>query len=592
MTQATAIERSTRRLSAVLFVDVVDSVRLISENEEGTVARWRSFVNDVLADDLPAHRGRMVKHTGDGMLVEFDSVLQCVMCAIAMQRRMELANTATDAAPMMHVRMGVHVADVIADDVDLYGEGVNVAARLMSLGGGREIVISSTVRDQLSDGLGVAIEDLGERVLKGMSRPVHAFRAWPVDTPPTARIERALHGDRPSIAVLPFRNLSADHSTDFMGDLLAEDVIGRLSRMGDLFVISRLSTSAFRDPLYTTRNVGEALGVRYVLTGSVFVANSRMHVTAELTEAHASHVEWSDKFSAPVADIFEMHEALAFDIAKRLMPHVRKLELRRAKSKSLETLSAYERMLRGVDYLHRSARESMPTARILLQGAIEREPGYAAPYAWLAHWHVRQVSQGWSRDGAFDTREARRLADSAVERDETSSLALAVRGLVTSYLDKDLEAGNEYLNRALEINPSESLAWVWSTSTHAWLGIGDEAVNRCHRAIELSPFDPRMYTFTSIAGTAHAVAGNYDKAIDYCRQSLRLNRMYASSHRILALSLALAGRTDEAREAASGLLQVEPGLTVEGFRARYPGNKAAHVDAFCEGLAKAGVPRR
>jgi len=592
MTQATAIERSTRRLSAVLFVDVVDSVRMISENEQVAVARWRSFVNDVLAQDLPAHRGRMVKHTGDGMLVEFDSVLQCVTCAIAMQRRMELGNTSGGPGPTMHVRMGVHVSDVIADDIDLYGEGVNVAARLMALGEGREIVISSAVRDQLSDGLGVAIEDLGERLLKGMSRPVRAFRAWAVDTPNAPRVTRVPHNDRPSIAVLPFRNLSADRSTDFMGDLLAEDVIGQLSRMGDLFVISRLSTSAFRDPLYTTRNVREALGVRYVLTGSVFVSDSKIRITAELTEAQSSHVAWSDKFSAPLEELFDMHDALALDIAKRVMPHVRKLELRRAKAKSLETLSAYERMLRGVDYLHRSARESMPTARILLQGAIEREPGYATPYAWLAHWHVRQVSQGWSRDAAHDTREARRLADAAVERDETSSLALAVRGLVTSYLDKDLEAANEFLNRALEINPSESLAWVFSTSTHAWLGIGDEAVNRCHRAIELSPYDPRMYTFTSIAGTAHAVAGNYDKAIEYCRQSLRLNRMYASSHRILALSLALAGRMDEAREAASGLLQVEPELTVERFRARYPGNKAAHVDAFCEGLANAGIPRR
>jgi tetratricopeptide (TPR) repeat protein len=257
----------------------------------------------------------------------------------------------------------------------------------------------------------------------------------------------------------------------------------------------------------------------------------------------------------------------------------------------MENLTAYERTIRGIDHFHRSSPEDHALARSLLEAAVESDPSYASPYAWLAHWHVRRVGQGWSDDPASDTARARQLADDALERDANSALALTVRGLVAGYLDKDLEAANAYLDNALAINPSEASAWVWSTSTNAWLGHGEEAVRRSERAIDLSPFDPRMYTFTSIAGTAHAVAGQYGKAIDFCRQSLRLNRMFASTHRILTLSLALAGRLEEARQAATELLRIEPALTVERFRARYPGNRSAHVQTFCEGLEMAGVPR-
>jgi TolB-like protein/Tfp pilus assembly protein PilF len=592
MTQAPAFDRTTRRLSAVLFVDVVDSVRLMHKDTEAAVARWRDFVAAVARDELPAARGRMVKHLGDGMLAEFDSAREAIKCATAMQSRMESGNAGLAAEDAMHLRMGAHVADVIADDIDLYGDGVNLAARLMALGGPQEIVISSAVRDQLTDGLGVSIEDLGERFVKGMSRPVRAFRAWPAGVRRPVMSDRARRGDRPSIAVLPFRNPSPEPASDYLGDVLAEEVIGHLSRLTDLFVISRLSTSPFRDRLYEPRNVAEVLGVRYVLTGTILANDSRVQVLAELTEAEVGLVVWSDRFVGAVTDLFELLEVLALDIAKRVVPYVRQLELQRARSKGLDNLTAYERTLRGIDHFHRSSPGDLEQARLLLEAAIESDPGYAVPYAWLAHWHVRRVGQGWSDDAARDTLEARRLAEAALEREENSALALTVRGLVAGYLDKELEAGIEYLDRALAINPSEASAWVWSTSTHAWLGHGEEAARRSERAIDLSPFDPRMYTFTSIAGTAHAVAGRYDEAVAFCRQSLRLNRMFASTHRTLAMALALAGRLEEARAAGADLLALEPGLTVDRFRARYPGNRSAHVETFCEALAMAGVPRR
>jgi len=589
--QAT-VERMTRRLSAVLFVDVVDSVRLIQKDAESTVARWRDFVATVMRDDLPGARGRMVKHLGDGMLVEFESVLDAVECALAMQSRIERGNADVESDRQMHLRMGIHVTDVIVDDMDLYGDGVNLAARLMVLGGPREIVISATVRDQLTDGLGVSIEDLGERQLKGIERPVRAFRAWPIGPMPNRSADRVRqHGERPSIAVLPFRNLSRDPAHDFLGDVLAEDVIGHLSRLTDLFVISRLSTSPFRDRLYEPRDVAEVLGVRYVLSGSMLAAGTQLQVNAELTEAAAGRVIWSERFRGPVTDVFEMQEAIARDIAKRVVPYVRQLELQRARSKRPEHLTAYECTLKAIDHFHRNSREDLDQARALLEAAIASDPSYVPAHSWLARWHVRLVGQGWSDDRVGDTIEAHRHAEAALARDDTDPLALAICGMVAGYLDKDLEGAIAYYDRALEINPSSATAWAGSTVTNAWLGRGAEAVARSRRAIELSPLDPDMFVFLSFAGTAHLVAGQYDEAIAVCRDSLRVNRMFASTHRILTIALVLSGDMDEARRAAEELLRGEPGLTVEGFLNRYPGSNSPHAEQFCEALAMAGVPR-
>jgi TolB-like protein/class 3 adenylate cyclase len=585
------IERLTRRLRAVLFVDVVDSVRLIQHDQEGTIQRWRKFTGDVTADDLPRFRGRLVKMQGDGMLLEFESAVDAVECAIAMQARIERGEADFAREQRIRLRMGVHLADVIVDDIDLYGDGVNLAARLRDLGGPQEIVISAAIRDHLTNGLGVTIEDLGERSLKGMARQVRAFRVWPSSPLPVRPADRPRRtGNRPSIAVLPFRNLSGDPAHNFLGDLIAEAVIGDLSRLTDLFVISRLSTTPFRDRLYEPRNVADVLGVRYVLSGTMQTSGTRTRLMAELTEAELGHVIWSERFDGSLGDIFELQDRLSHEMAKRVVPFVRQLELQRTRSKRPEDLTAYERTLRAIDHMHRSSHEDLDQARTMLEAAILAEPEYVAPRAWLAHWYVRRVGQGWSADPKQDRIEANRYATSALELDDKDPWALSVCGLVAAYLNKDLETAIARYDRALTINPSAAFAWVWSTSAHAWLGHGDEAVRRSPMAIELSPFDPNMYSFTSIAGTAHAVAGQYEKAIEFCRQSLRENRMFASTHRILAISLALSGRVEESRAAVRDLLELEPTLTVSRFEQRYPGSDTPQAKIFGAALAAAGVP--
>jgi TolB-like protein/Tfp pilus assembly protein PilF len=508
-----------------------------------------------------------------------------------MQARIARANGGLPENLRLRLRIGVNLADVIADELDLYGDGVNVAARLMSLGEPGDIVLSTAARDEVTDGLGVQIEDLGERSVKGVERPVRAFRAWPPGTdatPGPARRKRA--GERPSIAVLPFRNVSARAEDAYVGDMIAEDLIGQFSRSADLVVISRLSKTPFRNRHYEPRNVAEILGVRYILSGTMQTSGTRVRLAAELTESEAGNVVWAERYEGSLDGIFDLQDRLSEDIARRVVPYVRHIELERARAKRPENLTAYERTLRAIDHLHRNSPDDLREARELLEAAIRSDPLYAAPHACLAFLHVRLVGQGWSSDVEHDTAEANRHAEGAMSRDDTSSWVLSVSGLVAGYLNKDPDTAIAQYDRALTINPSEPSAWCWSTAAHAWLGHGDEAVRRAPRAMELSPLDPNLYSFFVMAGTAHMVAGRYDDAIAYARRSLRQNRMFATTHRVLVISLALSGRLEEARAAARELLALEPALTVRSFLSRYPGRASPQAPRFAEALAMAGVP--
>lgn len=592
MTKTAATLDLSRRLRAVLFIDVVDSVRLIHVDETGTIGRWRALAAEIAEQDLPGFGGRLVKLMGDGLLVEFESTVNAVAAALAIQKRIAHAEGGMAEPQRIRVRMGMHVTDVLADGLDIYGDGVNLAARLRDLAAADEIVVSASVRDQLTDGLGVDIEDLGDRKLKGLDRAVRTFRVWAAGWAPMRSPDRSRRsGDRPAIAVLPFRNHSGNPRNDFLGEVIAEDVIADLSKLTDLHVISRLSTSPFRERLLEPRSIAELLGVRYVLAGSLRASDARIRLSAELTEAEAGHVIWADRFEGPLAEIFELQDRLSIEIAKRAVPHLRQIEFRRARAKSFEDLTAYELTLRAIDLLHGRSRDDLARAQAALAQAIAVDPSYGTPRVWLARSHVLSVGQGWSDDVARDTGEALRHAEDAVACDPEDAYALAVWGFVRAYLRKDHDAAIGHYNRALTLNPSAVWPWAWSASAHAWRGEGAKAVELVERAIDLSPFDPHMYNFAAIACGAHAVAGDYDKAVEWGRRSLRENRLFSAAHKLLTISLSLAGREGEARLAATELLQLEPKLTVAEFRNRHPGSGGPHIDRFCDALAAAGVPR-
>jgi len=573
----------------VLFCDVEESSRLVGLDVDGYIRRWDNLVETVLSEDVLRHGGAMIKSLGDGLLLEFRTARDAVACAFDIQERARRSEATAPPGQGIRLRIGIHVTDTVRGKWDLHGLGVNLAHRLMDLGKAQEIIISAAVRDEIADGLDVAILDLGEHKLKGIEAHVRAFKAGPAGAAPSAAPDlRRRAGDRPSIAVLPFGNLSGVSTSDFLGDLIADDLITHLSHMTDLFVISRLSTKPFRDRLHEPRNVAEALGVRYVLTGSLYAVGAQRALTVELTDAQTGHVLWSDTFRGLAREIFKQ---VPLQIALNVVPHILKRERQDARIKRPEDLTAYQRTVRAIDYLHRSSRGDMEEARGMLEGAIAIDPEYAAPRAWLARWYVLRVGQGWSTDRKSDEIEANRHVEDAMARDETDPWVISVHGLVAAYLHHDLEKAIDCYDRALSINRSAASAWVWSTSALAWLGRGEDAVERSQRAIELSPFDPHRYYFNSIAGTAYAVAGNYEQAIEFCQRALRENRMFFSAHRILTISLALAGRLEDARRASEELMRLEPNLTVRGWRSRYPGSASEHTERFAEALGMAGIPR-
>jgi adenylate cyclase len=396
------------------------------------------------------------------------------------------------------------------------------------------------------------------------------------------------HG--PSIAVLPFRNLTGDPAHHFVAEGLVEDLIEALSRVPNFFVISRLSTLAFRDQDRHPREIGNVLGVRYVLSGSMRVLDDRLRLTIELTDTQLGAALCFSKLDERFADLFEVQDRLSDMIVRQVAPHLHAAEMNRIRVKRPDSLEAYELFLGAQENMHNSSRAVFETSQALFDAAIAKDPHYAAALAWRARWHVLRVGQGWSPDPADDTMQADRYARAAIECNSMEPMAFAVHGHVASYLYKDFDLAFRRFETALRINASAAPAWLWSAAAHAWMGNGSRAIEEINKAMALSPYDPLMYSYSGNAAMAYLVDGQYERAIECALRSLQENRTYTSAHRQLVMALVLAGREDEARASARRLLELEPGLTVAGFRRRYPGSASSHSDLFCDALARAGIP--
>jgi TolB-like protein/DNA-binding SARP family transcriptional activator len=394
----------------------------------------------------------------------------------------------------------------------------------------------------------------------------------------------------PSIAVLPFRNLTGDPAHHFVAEGLVEDLIEALSRIPNFFVISRLSTLAFRNQDRHPREIGNALGVRYVLSGSMRILDDRLRLTIELTDAQLGAALWVSKLDERFSDLFEIQDRLSEMIVGKVAPYLHAAEMNRIRVKRPDSLEAYELFLRAQENMHNSSRAVFETSEALFDAAIAKDPHYAAALAWRAYWHVRRVGQGWSPDPAQDAMQADRFARAAIECNSMEPMALAVHGHVASYLYKDFDLAFRRFETALRINANAAPAWMWSAAAQAWMGNGPRAIEEINKAIALSPYDPLMYAYNAYASISYLVDGQYERAIECSLRSLRENRTYTAAYRQLVIALVLARREDEARASARRLLELEPGLTVAGFRRRYPGSTSAHADLFCDALARAGIP--
>jgi TolB-like protein/DNA-binding SARP family transcriptional activator len=394
----------------------------------------------------------------------------------------------------------------------------------------------------------------------------------------------------PSIAVLPFRNLTGDPAHHFVAEGLVEDLIEALSRVPNFFVISRLSTLAFRDQDRHPREIGNVLGVRYVLSGSMRIFEDRLRLTIELTDTELGAALWISKLDERFADLFAVQDRLSEMIVRQVAPYLHAAEMNRIRVKRPDSLEAYDLFLRAQENMHNSSRSVFEMSETLFDAAIAKDPHYAAALAWRAYWHVLRVGQGWSPDPAHDAAQADHFARAAIECNSMEPMALAVHGQVASYLYKDFDLAFRRFEAALRINANTAPAWMWSAAAHAWMGNGPRAIQEINKAMALSPYDPLMYAYNSYASIAYLVDVQYERAIECALRCLRENPTYTAAHRQLVIALVLTGRENEAQAAARRLLELEPGLTVTGFRRRYPGSASPHTDIFCDALARAGIP--
>jgi len=579
--------RQERR--AIVVVDVVESVRLMQANEADFINRWRRFVNEVRTQVLPVHGGRLVKSLGDGLLLEFETVPAAVTVAREIHRRIGAQNAARDAAAAIWLRIGAHVGDIVADDLDVYGSGVNLAARLATLAGPGQSVVSASVCNELVDGVDSHIEDLGDCYLKHLADPVRAFRLEDVALPRTTGSE--MLDLRPSVAVLPLFGRFAGPDHGVIGDVFADEVCISLSRCIELQVISRLSTAALKNRP-DAADALKALNVHYVVAGSYDLSGDRAHLRIELSDPRLGSVLWSDTANVSAAQLLSGDERVLEDVVASIGAAIIAREVRCATSRPMPNVESHALMSAAISLMHRSNAAQFMRARDMIEHLRERHRNLPQPHAWLAKWHVLRVVQGWSDDPLRDGERAIDAGHRALDGDARSSLALTMQGLAQSYLLHDFELARRSYDSALQINPNESMAMLLLGTMHAFLGDGVPAWELTQHALRLSPFDPLRYFYLSLSASAAISAQRYDDAIDLAKRSLKANRTHLSTYRALAIAQSLSGDIDAAGKTLEELLTLEPGFTVTRFLERYPGRDRVpeYARFLADALERAGLP--
>jgi class 3 adenylate cyclase/tetratricopeptide (TPR) repeat protein len=562
-----------RQHAAVLAADVVGYTRLIEAAEEETHRQLMRLRREVIDPHIAAHQGRVVKNTGDGFIAVFDTANQAADCAVTLQRTIGRATIGQPPGLRIAFRMGINVADIIAEKDDVYGEGVNVAARLQTYAEPGDVIVSQAVAENLAPQARQRAMDLGELPLRNMQKPVRVYALRP---DPTAgapqRLGEAAAGEegRPSIALLPFRANRRDADSDTVALGVVDAIVHALSGLKELFVVSRGSTLAFGSAPTDPVAVGRQLGVRYIMRGGVLRAASRLRINTELLDTQAGTVAYAENHEGVIEQLFELMDRIALRLVKIIAPNVRERELRRALRKPPSSLTAYDLLLEALDLLYRMDADSFRKARGLLQQAIALDPGYAPPYTYAALWHVFRVGEIGSPDPDADGMAAADRAAAAIDRDGNDALALAIYGHVQAYLLHDTATAVRFLDRAIDAGPSVAMAWTMSSATRGFMGDGALAVAHGERGQRLAPADPYTFWHEGILAQAHYVNGDYDQAITWARSAVAQNRSIRFTLRTLTASLAAQGRQAEAEAAARHLLSVQPDFRLSVYAPRCP----------------------
>jgi TolB-like protein len=579
-------QTNQRRLAAILVADVVGYSRMMGADEAGTLATLKERRSAIFEPTIRAHHGRIIKLMGDGVLVEFGSAVNAVVAALDLQRRMNDANTSASVARKMSFRIGINLGDVIGDGSDIYGDGVNVAARLEALAEADGICISGKVHDEVSGKLDCTFHRLGEVDLKNIVTPVRVYSVHPANE---LRPSFPSLLDRPSIAVLPFQNMSGDPEQDYFADGIVEEIITALSQFRQLFVIARNTSFTYRGRAVNVKQVGQELGVRYVLEGSVRKSASRLRITGQLIDtATGSHL-WADRFEGPLEDVFDLQDQVTINVVGAIAPKVEQAEIDRSRRKPTSSLDAYDHYLRGLSATHQWTKQAVGEALVHFRQAIDLDPQFAAGYGWAARCFSQRKAIGLQIH-PDEIAETEHLARKAAELGWDDAVALATAGIALAYVVGNLEDAAALTDRAVALNPNLVWSWHFSGWVKLWRGEPEAAIKRFKRAIHMSPKDAQMFDMQDAMASAYFVIGDYKEALSYAKAAVRA-KPFTFSYCIAAASAALTDQLEEGKRTVSVLRQLEPNLRIETLRELFTElRKPGDFERLAEGLRRAGLP--
>jgi len=566
-----------------LAADVVGYSAMMQRAEEATYAEFERLKRDLIAPSLSRHDGRLIKTTGDGALAEFASPLAAVRCATEMQDHL-----AEDSGPFK-LRIGLNLGDVIVgQDGDLYGDGINIAVRLEGIADPGGILISEKVYSEVEGKLDVGFVDRGEQQLKNIAKPV---RAYAVRAGASSALTERLSAspslpDKPSIAVLPFQNMSGDSEQEYFADGMVEDIITALSRFKSLFVIARNSSFTFKGQAVDIKEVGRRLGVRYVLEGSVRKASGKVRITGQLIDAVTGAHIWVDRFERDLTDIFAIQDEVTIAVVSAIEPKLSQTEIAMATRRRPENLTAYDFYLRAMPQYYLMTREGLAEAIRLAHRVLELDPRFGAVAALAGLCYALNVIYGYANDPQFDRKEAVRLVRLALSIDDSDPDTLARASVISAFMVGDSDAAIEMADRAVALNPNSWATWTSRGHVYRIAGLPEEAIQSFERAIRMSPVDPRLHTTLSGIGHALIELRRFDEAIVAGKKALRQNPSFVPTYQCLASAFAHLGRDAEAHDAAARLLEVDPAFTISAFIAR----GGLSFLLLIEGLRKAGLP--
>jgi adenylate cyclase len=587
-------EGTKRRLAAIVSADVVGYSRLMGHDEAGTLRRLNAHRSEHIDPLIAKHGGRIVKTTGDGLLLEFPSVVAAVECCVAVQVGMAERNADADDGAIQF-RIGVHLCDVIVEGDDIFGDGVNIAARLQEAGEPGGVTISSNAHDSVDGRIEAGFVDGGDQELKNIARPVRVWR-WspnqqaPAETDVAEPDEPLPLPDKPSIAVLAFENMSGDPEQEYFADGIAEDVITALSRFRSLFVIARNSSFTYKGQAVVITQVARELGVRYVVEGSVRKAGNRVRITAQLIDAANGNHLWADRFDGSLDDVFDLQDQITEQIVIAVEPEIHVRERERAERKTPESLDAWELMQRGLSHFYRFNKNDRTEAVRLFQEAAVLDPGFAAAHAHLAYALWNSMQYGYAEDAAKAAISARAEAEQAVSLDPNEPMARFALGRL-HIMHGEFEMALGEMQTAISVNPNFAWGHYGIGFAYHWsAGQAELSLPFYDTALRLSPRDPLRWRTLMLKGSALRMIGRYEEAITHCRQACHFPDVGFLPHMNLAASLALAGHATEARKMAEKTTELRPDFSIDFVRTRLVGMHDSVLTRLIDGLRKAGVP--